>query len=171
MLRRRKKKKEKESRCIEFTVGLLDALSWIQERENEIFIMAKSLQKVHKQISKKRGVVDALHENSRDARRLRRAGARDDKLARVASVTAKARQSYGELYLLYFSLFSTGIPLDRLSSRIDTIAAVDRVAFFQENTKDISSSLTDGELAEIVNKYVSWSYSESRTCANPVQFQ
>lgn len=131
MLRRRKKKKEKESRCIEFTVGLLDALSWIQERENEIFIMAKSLQKVHKQISKKRGVVDALHENSRDARRLRRAGARDDKLARVASVTAKARQSY-----------------------------VDRVAFFQENTKDISSSLTDSELAEIVNKFINRSVPE-----------
>jgi translation machinery-associated protein 16 len=56
---------------------------------------AKALSKVHKQISKKRGSkLDSLHENSRDAKRLRRASARDDKLSRAASTMMKGRQSY-----------------------------------------------------------------------------
>jgi translation machinery-associated protein 16 len=58
--------------------------------------MPKSLQKVQKHISKKRGVVDALHENSRDAKLLRRAGARDDRVARIVSNMARGRQSYGK---------------------------------------------------------------------------
>ncbi|EAU38327.1 predicted protein [Aspergillus terreus NIH2624] len=48
--------------------------------------MPKSLQKVHKHIAKKRGAVEALHENSRDAKRLRKANARDDRVARVAAI-------------------------------------------------------------------------------------
>lgn len=42
---------------------------------------SKSFGKVQKQISKKRGgKPNALHQNSRDAKRLQRAGKRDDKL-------------------------------------------------------------------------------------------
>jgi translation machinery-associated protein 16 len=58
--------------------------------------MTKNFYKVQKQISKKRGKLDALHENSRDSKKLRRASAREDKLARLAAATSKARQSYGE---------------------------------------------------------------------------
>lgn len=58
--------------------------------------MPRTLQKVHKQIAKKRGAVDALHEFSRDARRLRRAGARDDRLNRHTSAVLKARQPYSK---------------------------------------------------------------------------
>jgi len=57
---------------------------------------SRTLQKVHKHISKKRGVVDSLHENSRDARRLRRAGHRDDRLSRHNTITMRARQPYGK---------------------------------------------------------------------------
>ena len=57
-------------------------------------IMPRTLQKVHKHISKKRGVVDSLHENSRDAQRLRRAGARDERLTRHAAISLRARQPY-----------------------------------------------------------------------------
>ena len=57
---------------------------------------SRTLSKVHKHISKKRGVVDSLHENSRDARRLRRAGHRDDRLSRHTSITMRARQPYGQ---------------------------------------------------------------------------
>lgn len=46
--------------------------------------MPKSLEKTRKKISKKKGAITALHENSRDSQRLRRAEMRDDKLARVA---------------------------------------------------------------------------------------
>ncbi|KAJ5572931.1 hypothetical protein N7450_009915 [Penicillium hetheringtonii] len=63
---------------------------------------SRTLQKVHKHISKKRGVVDSLHENSRDARRLRRAGHRDDRLSRHNTITMRARQPYGkDLFLWY----------------------------------------------------------------------
>ncbi|EKG10768.1 hypothetical protein MPH_12151 [Macrophomina phaseolina MS6] len=57
--------------------------------------MPKSLSKVSKQISKKRGAkASALHEYSRDSRRLQRASLRDDKLIRMASTRAKQNQPY-----------------------------------------------------------------------------
>ena len=60
--------------------------------------MARSLQKVQKQIAKKRGgKPTALHENSRDARRLRTAGAREDKLTRIMTAAQRSQQRYGEL--------------------------------------------------------------------------
>lgn len=58
--------------------------------------MPKSLAKVQKHISKKRGAIEALHENSRDAKLLRRAGTRDDRVARVSAAMARGRQSYGK---------------------------------------------------------------------------
>lgn len=51
--------------------------------------MPKSLEKTRKKIAKKKGNITALHENSRDSQRLRRAGMRDDKLIRVASARKK----------------------------------------------------------------------------------
>ena len=59
--------------------------------------MPKSLAKVQKKLSKKRGNVSSLHENSRDAQRLRRAGARGEKLARVAAARAKGNQPHSML--------------------------------------------------------------------------
>ncbi|MCJ1297342.1 hypothetical protein MMC08_000128 [Hypocenomyce scalaris] len=57
--------------------------------------MPKSLAKVHKKISKKtKGNISSLHENSRDSQRLRRAGARDDKLARLSKARSKANQPH-----------------------------------------------------------------------------
>ncbi len=58
--------------------------------------MARALNKVHKQISKKRGgKTNTLHENSRDAKRLRSAGAREEKLQRVMDAAVKSNQVYG----------------------------------------------------------------------------
>ncbi|EEP81329.1 predicted protein [Uncinocarpus reesii 1704] len=56
--------------------------------------MAKNLQKVQKQISKKRGGLDALHANSRDSKRLQRASGREGKLARLAAEHVRGRQIY-----------------------------------------------------------------------------
>ncbi|KAL9103632.1 MAG: hypothetical protein Q9187_008985 [Circinaria calcarea] len=56
--------------------------------------MPKSLAKVHKKISKKKGSLTSLHENSRDSQRLRRASARDDKLSKVAAARIKANQPH-----------------------------------------------------------------------------
>lgn len=106
--------------------------------------MPKNLQKVQKHIAKKRGVVEALHENSRDAKLLRRAGARNDKLARVASVMSKARQSYGTESV-------AGCP----DVSVLTVLAwtVDRVAFFQEAIGEASGPLSDSEMMDLVTRY------------------
>lgn len=58
--------------------------------------MPKSLEKTRKAISKKKGNITALHENSRDSQRLKRASNRDDKLQKVASLRRKHDQHLGE---------------------------------------------------------------------------
>jgi Translation machinery-associated protein 16 len=59
-------------------------------------IMPKSLEKTRKKIAKKKGNITALHENSRDSQRLRRAQMRDDKLVKVASLRRKNDQPLSE---------------------------------------------------------------------------
>lgn len=57
--------------------------------------MPSSLSKVQKHVKKKKGAkMDSLHENSRDARRLRRAGARDDRVARAAGMREKVNRQW-----------------------------------------------------------------------------
>lgn len=51
--------------------------------------MSKGLEKIQKKIIKKKGKNTALHENSRDAQRLRRAQGRDDKLEKMALARRK----------------------------------------------------------------------------------
>lgn len=71
--------------------------------------MPKTFQKVTKHIAKKRGAVEALHEFSRDARRLRRANARDDRVARVSANMSRARQTYGMAVFLGTLCFDVAI--------------------------------------------------------------
>ncbi|EER37766.1 conserved hypothetical protein [Histoplasma capsulatum H143] len=87
--------------------------------------MPKTLHKVQKQIAKQRRKLDSLHENSRDSKRLRRAGEREHKLAVAASVTMKGRQSF-----------------------------VDRVHFFKENIQDPPAALSDGEMAQLITRFI-----------------
>ena len=62
-----------------------------------------SLGKVSKHISKKRGDgLNVLHENSRDAHRLRKAGARDDRLSRHSHTVNRARQPYSEKDISFY---------------------------------------------------------------------
>jgi len=58
--------------------------------------MPKSLEKTRKKIAKKKGNISALHENSRDSQRLRRALMRDDKLVKVASLRRRNDQPLSE---------------------------------------------------------------------------
>lgn len=51
--------------------------------------MPKGLEKTRKKISKKKGNITALHENSRDVQRLRRAEMRDHKLEKIAGIRKK----------------------------------------------------------------------------------
>lgn len=60
--------------------------------------MPKTLEKTRKQIARKRnGVMDALHQNSRDSKRLHRAQVRDSKLARMATARRKNETPLREL--------------------------------------------------------------------------
>lgn len=52
--------------------------------------MPKSLAKVQKKVAKKKGNINSLHENSRDAQKLKKAGARSEKLDRLATARVKA---------------------------------------------------------------------------------
>ncbi|KFA62036.1 hypothetical protein S40285_02110 [Stachybotrys chlorohalonatus IBT 40285] len=55
--------------------------------------MPSTLHKTRKQISKKRnGVVNALHEKSRDSLRLHKAGVRDQRLEKLAAARSKKEQ-------------------------------------------------------------------------------
>ncbi|PSS07034.1 hypothetical protein M430DRAFT_129424 [Amorphotheca resinae ATCC 22711] len=76
--------------------------------------MPKSLEKTRKQISKKKSDITALHENSRDSQRLRRAQMRDDKLVRVAAARRKIDQPLIEraAYFQEAARKNGGLPLD-----------------------------------------------------------
>ena len=89
--------------------------------------MARSLQKVQKAIAKKRGnrSTTALHENSRNAQRLRQAGAREDKLARIMNVAAKSNQVY-----------------------------IDRVSWFQEQLTDTVDPINDDGVRDLVQSFI-----------------
>ncbi|KAK5105362.1 translation machinery-associated protein 16 [Lithohypha guttulata] len=88
--------------------------------------MARSLHKVQKQISKKHGgKPTALHENSRHAQRLRQAGAREDKLARIATAAARSNQIY-----------------------------IDRVAYFQDALAESTAPLSESQLQNLVKEFI-----------------
>lgn len=74
--------------------------------------MPKTLEKTRKHIAKKRnGTVEALHQYSRDSRRMHRASLRDDKLDKIASSRSKKEQPLREpttLPLRYSDSLSNG---------------------------------------------------------------
>ncbi|KJX98754.1 translation machinery-associated protein [Zymoseptoria brevis] len=77
--------------------------------------MPSKLSKVQKAVGKKKGgaKVNKLHENSRDAQRLRKAGARDEKVSRVASHRKKENRLWlDRLEFLKDNLPDTLHPLD-----------------------------------------------------------
>lgn len=59
--------------------------------------MPSKLAKVQKHVTKKKGSkINSLHDGSRDLKRLRSAGARDDRVARLTSVREKANRQWLE---------------------------------------------------------------------------
>ncbi|EME40152.1 hypothetical protein DOTSEDRAFT_137967 [Dothistroma septosporum NZE10] len=88
--------------------------------------MPSKLSKVTKRVTKKKGSkINALHENSRDARRLRRAGARDE---RVANMKATKQR--------------TNLPW------------LERIAFFQDNLPDTLHPLNMEEIKDLVKQFL-----------------
>lgn len=94
--------------------------------------MPKSLEKTRKQIAKKRnGTIGALHQFSRDSKRLHKAQVRDDRLEKLASARRKQDQPLSSSPTSP-CIISPSILL------LLTIHAhpVDRVKFFQKAAKD-----------------------------------
>lgn len=88
--------------------------------------MTRGLSKVTKKISKKRkGNINNLHQNSRDAQRLRRAGAREEKMSRLLDAATRANQFY-----------------------------VDRVEWFKSALEGSEGPLTDGEMRVLTEGFL-----------------
>ncbi|KAL8853985.1 MAG: hypothetical protein Q9221_001108 [Calogaya cf. arnoldii] len=76
-------------------LGILVAVAPRQDLGTfKVVCHSADLAKVQKKIHKKKGATTSLHEDSRDAKRLRRAGARSDKLEKLATARGKALQPY-----------------------------------------------------------------------------
>ncbi|KAK0269500.1 translation machinery-associated protein 16 [Friedmanniomyces endolithicus] len=95
--------------------------------------MPSKLSKVQKHVTKKKGSkINSLHENSRDAKRLRNAGARDDRVARLGAVREKANRQWLErVFFLQDRLPDTLHPLD-----IEAIQAL-ITEFLKRNDEEI----------------------------------
>lgn len=88
--------------------------------------MPSKLHKVQKRVNKKKGdKINALHENSRDAQRLRRAGARDERVAKVTATREKANLPW-----------------------------LQRVAFFQDKLPDTLHPLEVERIRELVQEFL-----------------
>ncbi|KAJ4365533.1 translation machinery-associated protein 16 [Neocucurbitaria cava] len=88
-------------------------------------MVSNRLNKVHKQITKKKGKSPNLHENSRDTQRLQRAAGRDDKINRLG----KVREKQNRTYLL-------------------------RIKSFQQFTTEHSSTLSIPEIQAMIEDYL-----------------
>ncbi|KAK3698302.1 translation machinery-associated protein 16 [Vermiconidia calcicola] len=88
--------------------------------------MPSSLAKVQKHVHKKKGnKINSLHENSRDAQRLRKAGARDDRVARLHAVQKKANRLW-----------------------------IERVAYFQERLPDTLHPMQVDVIQQLISDYI-----------------
>lgn len=95
-------------------------------KEQKIHKMPSKLSKVTKRVTKKKGTkINALHENSRDAQRLRRAGARDERVANMKSTKQK-----------------TNLPW------------LERVAFFQDRLPETLHPLNVEEMKDLVAQFL-----------------
>ena len=94
--------------------------------------MPSKLSKIQKHVTKKKGAkATSLHENSRDAHRLRQAGARDDKVARMTAVRNKVNKQW-----------------------------IDRVAFFRDRLPETLHPLEAEKIQGLVRDYLARSDEE-----------
>lgn len=88
--------------------------------------MPSKLAKVQKHVAKKKGSkITSLHENSRDAKRLRRAGARDDRVARLSATRERNNKPW-----------------------------IDRIAFFQERLPETLHPIVMEEIQALISEHL-----------------
>ena len=95
-------------------------------RTKESSKMPSKLAKVHKHVAKKKGSkINSLHENSRDAKRLRRAGARDDRVSKLSASRERNNKPW-----------------------------LDRIAFFQEHLPETLHPLKIVDIQGLIVEYL-----------------
>lgn len=88
--------------------------------------MPSAFAKVQKHVKKKKGAkIKSLHENSRDAQRLRRATTRDDRVARLTAVREQVNKQW-----------------------------INRVAFFQQRLPETLHPWEIGRIQSLIQEYV-----------------
>ena len=117
--------------------------------------MPKNLEKLQKKITKKKGNITSLNENSRDSQRLRRAGARGEKLGRLAVARAKANQPHSALRFSFSGSF-----------RMMLTEAVQRVAFFQGAAKATDQPIQGQKIQSLIQRSVGCSKTSPLDCWN-----
>ena len=105
--------------------------------------MAKSLSKVTKKVAKKKGSAKALHENSRDAKKIRKASARDDRISRLAATRIKLSQPYRKFLSICYSV----------STKLPNTDPVQRVAFFRDMAKGSTGAFDSEEIQRLIARY------------------
>ena len=100
------------------------------------------LSKVQKKVAKKRRDTSSLHENSRDAAKLRRAAARADKLEKLSVARNKAKNPHS----MDRRPWTIGV------LRLLTVVLVERVAFFKGAATAAAGGLDVGRMQGLVNR-------------------
>ncbi len=109
--------------------------------------MPKNLAKLQKKISKKKGNTTTLNENSRDSQRLRRAGARGEKLEKLAAARAKANQPHRAHAIISCKVFLVGGTLAKGST-------VQRVSYFQGAAKATDGPVDKEKIQSLIQRLV-----------------
>lgn len=87
--------------------------------------------------------MNSLHENSRDAKRLRAAGAREEKLHRIMDAALKSNQIYGTCRWMLQTRHS-----------LTTMCKVDRIAWFKSALEGSVGAVSDDEIHVLTQGYV-----------------
>ena len=102
------------------------ALRYFGTRYTDTTKMPSKLAKVQKHVAKKKGSkITSLHENSRDAKRLRRAGARDDRVARLSATKERSNKPW-----------------------------TDRIAFFQDRLPETLHPMVMEDIQALIPEYL-----------------
>ena len=102
--------------------------------------MTKALAKVHKKVSKKKSHLNSLHEHSRDAKKLRRAGARSERVDDLKARRLRANDVYSK----------TSSHQGLSGSTLNFLVSADRTTFFQSKCRAALEPLEDEAIHGLV---------------------
>ena len=106
-----------------------------------------------KKVSKKKGNLTSLHENSRDSQSLRRAAARDDKVARATALRAKVNQPYRKLISAFLPEVLCRCAASKALLVFKSLpCTVQRVAYLQGAASAVSEPIDITEVQRLVER-------------------